>query len=103
MKTIVKRIHDLSAFEPFINQFQEPGEIRSLGLNRAARLPVLSAISQKFDRPILLMTTKTDHALTLADELALWLPNKLRLFFPEPTALFYETRHGEKTPEGSEY
>ncbi len=90
MKKIVKRIHDLSGFESFIHQIQNPGEIRSLGLNRAARLPVLSAISEKLNRPILLLTTKTDHALNLADELALWLPDDIRLFFPEPTALFYE-------------
>lgn len=90
MKKIVDQIHDLPGFENFINQFQIAGEINSLGLNRAARLPVLSAISKNLSRPILLITTKTDHALTLADELALWLPNNLRLFFPEPTALFYE-------------
>jgi transcription-repair coupling factor (superfamily II helicase) len=40
--------------------------------------------------PILLITDRTDRALTLADELGLWLPAAQILFFPEPDSLFYE-------------
>ncbi len=98
MKKIAERIHHLPGFENFTKQFHGSEINFSLGLNRSARLPVLSAISKSQNRPILLITTKTDHALTLADELSLWLPDKLRLYFPEPTALFYENAAwGENT------
>lgn len=62
----------------------------SLGLRRAARLPLLSALQSETKRPVLLVTDRADHALTLFDELALWLPDTPRLFIPEPNPLFYE-------------
>ncbi|NMC13769.1 MAG: transcription-repair coupling factor [Chloroflexi bacterium] len=69
----------------------EAGEkISPLGLRRASRLPLLSALQWSLNRPILLLTDRTDHALTLLDELALWLPDHPRLLFSEPNPLFYE-------------
>jgi transcription-repair coupling factor (superfamily II helicase) len=68
---------------------QENG-LPSLGLRRAARLPVLVALQQALLRPILLITDRTDRALTLADELTLLAGEARRLYFPEPSQLFYE-------------
>ncbi len=48
--------------------------VRSLGLRRSARLPVVAALSAELSVPILLLTDRTDRALTLADELALLAP-----------------------------
>ena len=62
----------------------------SLGLRRAARLPVLAVIYRQTQRPILLVTDRADHALTLFDEIGLWLPEAPRLLIPEPNPLFYE-------------
>jgi len=61
-----------------------------LGLRRSARLPVLAALHACLKRPILLVTDRADHALTLFDELALWAPGATRYLFPEPNPLFYE-------------
>lgn len=70
----------------------------SLGLRRAARLPTLAAIYAKTQRPILLITDRADHALTLYDELGLWMPAAPRFLFPEPNPLFYEkSPWGENT------
>ncbi len=63
---------------------------RSLGLQRSARLPILAALYKQCRCPILLLTDRADHALTLLDELSLWLPSETLLLFPEPTPLFYE-------------
>ncbi len=74
---------------------EKPG---ALGLRRSARLPVLAAFYQIFDQPILLVTDRADHALTLFDELGLWAPQARLLLVPEPTALFYEkSAWGENT------
>lgn len=62
----------------------------ALGLRRSARLPVLAAIYKELQRPILLLTDRTDRALTLAEELSLWYPSLNYQHFPEPTPLFYE-------------
>ena len=64
--------------------------IPPLGIRRSARLPWLAALYHAIQRPMLLITDRNDHALMLADELALWAPELTRLFFPEPTPLFYE-------------
>ena len=68
----------------------EETALPSLGLRRAARLPVLAALQHALQRPVLLITDRADRALTQADELALLAGEALRLFFPEPTPLFYE-------------
>ncbi len=64
--------------------------IPPLAIRRSARLPWLAALRHAMERCILLVTDRNDHALLLADELALWAPELPRLFFPEPTPLFYE-------------
>jgi len=61
----------------------------SLGMPRAARLPVLAALHADLNRPILLLTDRADHAVALHDELAFW-TEAPRHLFPEPTPLFYE-------------
>jgi transcription-repair coupling factor (superfamily II helicase) len=69
-----------------------------LGLRRSARLPALAVIREEINRPILLLTDRSDHALTLLDELGLWAPGQTRLYFPEPNPLFYEpAAWGENT------
>jgi transcription-repair coupling factor (superfamily II helicase) len=62
----------------------------ALGLSRAARLPITASLYKELGIPILLLVDRTDHALTIYEELALWLPDGLRILFPEPNPLFYE-------------
>jgi transcription-repair coupling factor (superfamily II helicase) len=72
--------------------------IPALGLRRSARLPMLAALQRAANQPILLITDRADHALTLMEELGLWAPEARRLPFPEPTPLFYEpAAWGEST------
>ena len=79
-----------AASSDLFKMISESRNLPSLGLRRAARLPWLVALHQTLERPVLLLTDRNDHALLLADELALWAPNAPRLFFPEPNPLFYE-------------
>jgi transcription-repair coupling factor (superfamily II helicase) len=98
MNQIVEGIQSLPAYQRLVSQIEKKETPDSLGLNRAARLPILTALHQTLQRPLLLLTQKTDRALTLADELALWAPEALRYYFPEPTSLFYENAPwGENT------
>jgi len=73
-----------------VEALREGKGVASLELRRSARLPVLAALRQNLDVPILFVTDRTDHALVLMDELGMWAPEVQRLFFPEPTSLFYE-------------
>jgi transcription-repair coupling factor (superfamily II helicase) len=50
---------------------------------------VLAALHQDLDRPILLVTDRADHALSLFDELGFWIKSP-RYHFAEPNPLFYE-------------
>jgi transcription-repair coupling factor (superfamily II helicase) len=61
-----------------------------LGLHRSARLPLLAALHCELNVPVLLISDRSDYALTLLDEFALWCPDSPRYFFPEPNPLFYE-------------
>lgn len=98
MKDIVSGIRNLESFYFLLGQLQENVSIPNLGLSRASRLPIIAALMQSLDRPILLLTQKTDHALTLLDELTIWAPEKPILYFPEPSTIFYENlAWGENT------
>ncbi len=98
MQSILAAIHNLSGFQGLLEDLKGSRSIPSLGLGRAARLPMLAALHQATRRPILLLTQRTDRALTLLDELGLWLPESATLYFPEPTSLFYENAPwGENT------
>ena len=61
-----------------------------LGLPRSARLPVLASLHADLNQPILLITDRADHALSLFDELGFWMPDARRYLFAEPNPLFYE-------------
>jgi transcription-repair coupling factor (superfamily II helicase) len=70
-----------------INSGISPGQ---LGLARSVRVPVLSALQQFLDRPLLVVTDKTDRAMVLEEEWKFWFSDSLLSFFPEPDPLFYE-------------
>lgn len=57
---------------------------------RAARLPLAAAVHQDLLQPLVLVTDRPQHALTLLDELSFWAKDAPRFYFSEPTPLFYE-------------
>ena len=52
-------------------------------------MPILAALHQDLNQPILLVTDRADHALSLFDELGFWTKSP-RYLFAEPNPLFYE-------------
>ena len=97
MKPILEIIQSLPDYGKVLENLGDERPL-NLALLRAARLPVLAALHLSENRPILLITQKTDRAMALAEELAIWLPNTRAHFFPEPTSLFYENQPwGENT------
>jgi transcription-repair coupling factor (superfamily II helicase) len=96
LESLVRQIKDSS--HDLLELIQTRQAMQSLGLRRSARLAFLAALHAEIDRPILLLTDRPDHALTLLDELGMWSPGDARLFFPEPNPLFYEqAAWGENT------
>jgi len=88
LENLVSQLVDSA--DELIYSIKEGEKTSPLGLRRSARLPVLAAVHACLKRPILLVTDRADHALTLFDELALWAPSTTRYLFPEPNPLFYE-------------
>src|SRR5215211_7138129 len=93
MEILLDKIRELSQYQRLLNQLQTDGpasgQLPGLGLPRAARLPVLAALHLDLDRPVLLITDRADHALSLFDELGFWVKSP-RYHFAEPNPLFYE-------------
>jgi len=90
MESILNKIHELTQYQQLLNRLQTNREqLSGLGLPRAARLPLLAALHQDLNRPILLITDRADHALSLFDELGFWVKSQ-RYHFAEPNPLFYE-------------
>src|SRR5687768_156249 len=89
MEFILDNIRSLPQYQQLLKQLQPGVSLPGLGLPRAARLPVLAALHQDFSGPILLVTDRADHALSLFDELGFWVKSP-RYHFAEPNPLFYE-------------
>jgi transcription-repair coupling factor (superfamily II helicase) len=90
LSNVIRTIQSQNAFEEIVRVIRAGESLPNLGLPRAARLPILAALHQTLRVPMLLITDRTDFALTLADELPLWSDGRNQLFFPEPNPLFYE-------------
>jgi len=86
-------LQDQQAFQNILDQLIAGQPPYNLALPRTARLPVLAALQQQLNVPILYLTHRADHALTQVDELKFWDEEIPQLYFPEPNPLFYE-----KTP-----
>jgi transcription-repair coupling factor (superfamily II helicase) len=91
MELVLNKIRSLSQYQQMLNQIKDNGKgLPGLGLPRAARLPLLAALLHDLKaQPILLITDRSDHALSLYDELSFWVKSQ-RYHFAEPNPLFYE-------------
>src|SRR5512134_1863552 len=90
MEILLNKIHGLPQYQQLLRQLQMDGkQLPGLGLPRAARLPLLARLHQDLNRPVLLITDRSDHALSLFDELGFWVKSP-RYHFAEPNPLFYE-------------
>ena len=89
MQLLLDKIRALPQYQQLLKQIQASEEFPGLGLLRASRLPILAALHQDLNPPILLVTDRADHALSLFDELGFWVKSP-RYLFAEPNPLFYE-------------
>ncbi len=89
MQPLLDKIRALPQYQQLLKQIQAGKEQPGLSLPRAARLPILAALHQDLNQPILLVTDRADHALSLFDELGFWTKSP-RYLFAEPNPLFYE-------------
>ena len=90
MESLIRTIKELPEYQTLLKTLQEDVTQPGLGLPRAARLPLLSALREDLDRVVLLVTDRADHALSLYDELAFWTGDVPRYHYAEPNPLFYE-------------
>jgi len=90
LSTIISAIEKTSDFKEIVEYIGTNEALPNLSLPRSARLPIVATLHQSLDKPILLITDRTDTALNLIEELSLWIPEISPLFFPEPNPLFYE-------------
>ncbi|MBI3162172.1 MAG: transcription-repair coupling factor [Chloroflexi bacterium] len=89
MKNLLDALRDILSYRNLSEGLRAGKQVRSLGLPRSARLPVLAALYADVNLPILLITDRADHALSMFDELGFWVKSP-RYLFAEPNPLFYE-------------
>jgi transcription-repair coupling factor (superfamily II helicase) len=86
---LLSDIRALPQYLQLLTQLQAGKTIPGLGLPRATRLPILASLHVDLNLPILLITDRADHAMSLFDELGFWVKSP-RYLFAEPNPLFYE-------------
>lgn len=87
---LIDLIRELPAFKNLADRIRQEKILAGIGLARATRLPVVVALHKELQVPIVLITGRSDQAITMQDELGFWVNDAVRLYFPEPTPLFYE-------------
>ena len=87
---LLNRIQEQPAFQSLVADISSGKKPGLAGLPRAVRLPVLAGLKSALNRPILLITDRTDRALVLEDEWSFWVPEQDLVLFPEPDPLYYE-------------
>jgi transcription-repair coupling factor (superfamily II helicase) len=89
MQSLLDSIRSLPQHKQLLENINAGKSIAGLGLPRSARLPVLASLYGDLNIPILLITDRADHAMSLLDELGFWIKSP-RYLFAEPNPLFYE-------------
>ncbi|MFZ5903951.1 MAG: transcription-repair coupling factor [Chloroflexota bacterium] len=89
MDILLQKIRALPQYQRVSTELRAGESLPALGLPRSARLPVLAALHGDLQQPVLLITDRADHALSLFDELGFWVKSP-RYLFAEPNPLFYE-------------
>ena len=89
MQLILDKIRSLPQYQQLLSDLKSNRAQPGLGLPRAARLPLLTSLHQDLNLPVLLVTDRADHSLSLHDELGFWMDSP-RFHFAEPNPLFYE-------------
>jgi transcription-repair coupling factor (superfamily II helicase) len=87
---LLESIRTLPAYQALLSDLKSGADLPGLGLMRAARLPLAANLYQDLREPVVVITDRPQHALTLLDELGFWLKDAPRLYFSEPTPMFYE-------------
>ncbi|HET7144168.1 MAG TPA: CarD family transcriptional regulator, partial [Anaerolineales bacterium] len=89
MNSLLEQLHFLPQYQQLLTKISAGKAVSGLGLPRAARLPILASLHTDLNLPILLITDRADHAMSLFDELGFWVKSP-RYLFAEPNPLFYE-------------
>ena len=89
MQLLLNHLRSLPPYQQLLTELNAGKSISGLGLPRSVRLPILATLYKDIKQPILLITDRADHALSLFDELGFWLKSS-RFLFAEPNPLFYE-------------
>jgi transcription-repair coupling factor (superfamily II helicase) len=90
MQPLLESLRQVSSYQRLLADLKAGKQLPGLSLPRAARLPLLATLHTDLERPILMITDRSDHALQLHDELSFWLPDASRYIFSEPNPLYYE-------------
>jgi transcription-repair coupling factor (superfamily II helicase) len=89
MQQLLEQLRQLPPYQHLLSELTARKPIIGLGLPRASRLPILASLHSDVNQPLLLITDRADHALSMFDELGFWVKSP-RFLFAEPNPLFYE-------------
>jgi len=87
---LLELLRSSSPYRDLLNQLREDAAMPDLGVIRAARPFLLSALAQDWSAPIIYVTARVDRAYNVSEQLPVWMGERPIHRFAEPTALFYE-------------
>jgi transcription-repair coupling factor (superfamily II helicase) len=88
---ILDVLRDTQTYRAVLRQLRDSGDSLSLGVLRAARPFVLSALARDWPAPIIYVTARIDRAYNVSEQIPVWLGGISPVHrFAEPAPFFYE-------------
>ena len=81
MEAILNPLRLTQEYQDLLRLVKSNSQIPGLSLPRAVRLPIIAALSSDLDYPILVITDRADHALSLIEEVGFWAPSVSKYLF----------------------
>ncbi len=91
LTALLKRIRSLPDYQALLRKLTADDLILgSLHIPRSVRAALIAALADDLKRNFIVLVSRADRMLTLAEEIAAWCPDLEILAFPDPNPVFYE-------------
>ncbi len=87
---VLPLLQQLPDYQRLVSQATAAESRPTLQVSRAMRVPLMAALAQDTQRPILILAERNDRAMVILEELSFWFPEANLLHFAEPNTVFYE-------------
>ena len=86
---MISYLQSINVVDEILQSIMDETNPRSMSLRRSIRVPLLSTIAEKLNRPVLFITGNGPQALTVLDEYQFWSSERQAIPFSQNRILYF--------------